>query len=354
MEDALSVPFPKPGTILRFVAIGIGLYLALYMVSEMLVYRNGHDNPFYKIAAADRLHYDWLIMGASHAMPLAFDTAEEEIEAAAGANILNLALQGVGPLYSDVVLERFLAGHSSAGLIYVVDSFAFRDWQWNEGRLADPGLLARTPLDLRLVSRLTRETVAGQLPPQALLAYVSGLPKINDRDRFTRDVWESAALFDRRYRPSQTATAERIGYLFPEGAGDPAVLDRYLDTLLKLLDRAAAAGMIVRVIKMPVPKAFYEQLPEEAAFDAALDARLAMRGISLLDYSGQLQEPRFYFDSDHLGRQGVKAFSEQMLVPLMNETRDADLASGQGGHSSALIPPPPGPSAGPRRGIAPG
>jgi hypothetical protein len=317
MDTALSVPFPHRGTVLRFLGVGIALYIALFAVAEMLVYRNGHDNPFYKIATADRQHYDWVIMGASHAMPLSFDTMEEELEATASVSILNLAFQGIGPLYSDAVLEYFLADHSAGGLIYAVDSFALRDQQWNEGRLGDPQLLARTPMDFGVVARLAAETIWGDLAPQALVAYLSGFPKINDRDRFVRDVWESASLFDRRYRPSQAATADRIAYLFPEGAGDPDVLRRYMDVFMRLVDRALAAGMTVRVIKLPVPESFSDTLPDESGFDTVLNARLGERGLALEDYSDHLPEARFYFDSDHLGRQGVQAFADQVLVPLL-------------------------------------
>lgn len=331
MDTALSVPLPYRGAVLRFLAVGVALYMALFAAAEVLVYRNGHDNPFYKIAAADRQHYDWLIMGASHAMPLAFDTMEQDLEAAAGVSILNLALQGIGPLYSDVALERFLADHSASGLIYAADSFAFRNQQWNEGRLGDPQLLARTPMDLGVAPRFAAETISGDLAPQALVAYLSGFPKINNRDRFVQDVWESAALFDRRYRPSQAATAERIAYLFPEGAGDPKVLGHYLDVFMRLVDRALAAGMTVRVIKLPVPESFSDRLPDEAGFDTALNARLGERDLSLEDYSDHLPEARFYFDSDHLGRQGVEAFSGQVLVPLLRLLpHEAAVASDQG------------------------
>jgi hypothetical protein len=34
------------------------------------VYRNGHSNPLFKIATAEVKAFDWVILGASHAMPL--------------------------------------------------------------------------------------------------------------------------------------------------------------------------------------------------------------------------------------------------------------------------------------------
>ena len=66
-----GAPLP-PATTLRsavlFVVIGLALYLATFAVSERLVYRSGHDNPFFKIATADARDFDWVILGASHAM----------------------------------------------------------------------------------------------------------------------------------------------------------------------------------------------------------------------------------------------------------------------------------------------
>ena len=329
MDEAIAIPPPRGRTILQFLMIGLGLYLALCALSEVLVYRNGHDNPFFKIATADRTHYGWLILGASHAMPLAFDDAEAEIEMAAGVSILNLALQGVGPLYNDVVLERFARDHSASGLVYVVDSFAFRSAQWNEGRLADAELLARTPFDPGVARRLLAERIKGELPPETPLAYVTGFPKINNRDRFSIDLWESASLFDRRYRPSQTAAADRIAYLYPQGAGEQAVLERYLDVFTGLIERAESAGMRVLVVKLPLPRAFSDRIPGEADFDAALEDRLAARGLRLLDFSGQLQDARFYFDSDHLGRQGVEAFAAETLVRLLRLSDDVTSGAGQ-------------------------
>lgn len=317
MDEAIAIPPPRRRTILQFLTIGLGLYLALWALSEAIVYRSGHDNPFFKIATADRTHYDWLILGASHAMPLAFDDVETRLESSAGVSIINLALQGVGPLYNDVVLERFVRDHSASGLVYVVDSFAFRSAQWNADRLADADLLARTPFDLGVARRLLAESGSGDLPLQAPLAYVTGFPKINNPDRFSLDLWDSVTLFDRRYRPSSTAAAERVAYLYPQGSENPAVLEHYLDVFDGLLDRAEAAGMSVLVVKLPLPSSFVARLSGEADFDAALAEKLASRGLTLLDFTDRMPDPRFYFDSDHLGRQGVEALATEILVPLL-------------------------------------
>lgn len=304
-------------TVLQFMSIGLIIYAALFAGSEALVYETGHTNPFYKIATADRQHYDWLILGASHAMPLDFADTEATIEAATGQSIINLAFQGAGPLYNRFVMEQFLERNTAGGLIYAVDSFAFRARLWNEERFADPSVLARTPFDLSAASRLIAYTAGEGVSPLTPLDYVFGFSKINNRERFKRDVWDGETQFDRRYRPSERAEDERIAYLYPEGSDEPAILARYLDVFAALIDVAIRAGMEVKVIKMPLPPRFYGKLPGEAGFDRALAEALRRRGLTLQDDSLLLDGAGYYFDSDHLGRDGVAAFVDLRLVALM-------------------------------------
>lgn len=317
MTDRVDAVPLRTRTVLQFVALGLVIYAALFTASEALVYTHGHANPFYKIATADRHDYDWLILGASHAMPLAFGDSEITIEAATGKSVINLAVQGAGPLYNRLVLEQFLERHNAKGLIYVVDSFAFQSPLWNEDRIADPGLLARTPYSPSLVLKLWQYAFGEGVHPLAALDYMCGFSKLNNRERFERDAWDGEEKFDRRYRPSARAEDERIAYLYPERSEARDALARYLGDFAVLIDEALAAGIEVKLVKMPVPASFYAKLPDEAGFDRALGVTLQGRGLSVEDDSVMLNGAEFYFDSDHLGRQGVGVFVEQRLVPLM-------------------------------------
>ena len=317
MTDHIDSVALRMRTVLQFIGLGLGIYAALFAASEALVYETGHANPFYKIATADRQHYDWLILGASHAMPLDFADTEFTIEAATGQSIINLALQGAGPLCNRFVMEQFLQRHAAEGLIYVVDSFAFRAKVWNEDRFTDSSVLSRTPFDFSTASRLWAYVANEGVSLLAPLDYVSGFSKLNNRERFERDLWDGETQFDRRYRPSERAEDERIAYLYPHGSDDPAMLSRYLEVFGALIDRAIGAGMNVKIVKMPLPPRFHGKLPGEAEFDRALAALLDSRGLSVEDDSLLLDAAQYYFDSDHLGRDGVAAFLEQRLVPLM-------------------------------------
>lgn len=50
---------------------------------------------------------------------------------------------------------------------------------------------------------------------------------------------------------------------------------------------------------------FRALLPNEVAFDEAVTAAIANLGIGFYSVSAELEEPRFYCDTDHLNRAGV-------------------------------------------------
>jgi len=122
---------------LLFIAIGLALYAGVYYLAEQLMVQTGRSNPFFKIATAQNSTVDWVILGASHAMPLDFADFNAQMERETQRKILNLAAPGAGPLYNRFVFEHFLREHRARNLLYVVDSFAFYSRTWNEERFTD-------------------------------------------------------------------------------------------------------------------------------------------------------------------------------------------------------------------------
>ena len=300
-----------------FAAIGVLLYAAAYYASERLQYRTGDTNPFFKIETAEHDAYDWVILGASHAMPLDFSDFNAHMEEQTGLKILNLASPGTGPLYNRFVFEHFLTRRRTANLLYVLDSFAFYSPAWNEDRFVDAKLLARTPFRPQIAWRMAGYSLREGVDPRAALNYATGFSKINNRDRFKPDLWEGEAQFDRVFRPSAFATAQRIEYLFPDGTADEAALERYLGEFAALLDLARRQGIEVAVVKMPVPSRFYSQLPDEATFDQRLSELPAMQQVLFRDFSLAMDEPGFYFDPDHLNRAGLTEFFDERLKGIL-------------------------------------
>ena len=300
-----------------FIGIGLLIYAGAYFASERLMYRNGHSNPFFKIVTSEAKAFNWVILGASHAMPLDFADFNGLMQDETGMKIINLASPGTGPLYNRFVLEAFLRDHTAKNVLYVADSFAFYSRTWNEDRFGDAKLLRATPFDLRTVWSLWEYSRQEGIDPRAVADYFTGFSKINNRDRFQKDVWEGELQFDRVYRPSAAAVKSRIAYLFPDSGREVAVA-RYLTEFAGMLELAEQRNVRVVVIKMPTPGQFRALLPNEAAFDEAMRAAVASRGIGFNNFSAELDEPRFYFDTDHLNRVGVaELFARHLKAILM-------------------------------------
>jgi hypothetical protein len=208
-------------------------------------------------------------------------------------------------------------------LLYVIDSFAFYSSDWNEGRFADVKLMRRTPLKRSIAVELFGYIRDEGVDPRAGVDYVTGFSKINNRDRFEPDVWEGELQFERVYRPSAAATRARIAYLFPQ-TNARTTLVRYLASFAKLIQIAQTGGMCVTAIKMPIPTPFRRQLPGEAGFDAEISALLASYGVRFRDFSYELDDSRFYFDTDHLNRAGLENFLDRHLKQLLTEPCPGD------------------------------
>ena len=303
-------------SVIAFIGIGLMIYAGIYLAAERLMYRNGHSNPFFKIATTDVKAFDWVILGASHAMPLDFADFNGLMQNETGLKILNLASPGTGPLYNRFVLEAFLRDHTAKNLLYVADSFAFYSRTWNEERFSDAKLLRATPFDPATAWLLLQYSRSDGVDPRAVADYVTGFSKINNRDRFQKDIWEGELQFDRVYRQSAAAVKSRIAYLFPD-SGREAGLARYMTEFTRLLELAATRHINVVVIQMPTPSQFRAQLPNEPAFDEAMAAAVRTRDVGFRNLSAELDEPRFYFDTDHLNRAGVTELFNRHLKAIL-------------------------------------
>jgi hypothetical protein len=291
--------------------------LFVFIVSERLVRATGHTNSIFKIDTASEQDFDWVILGASHAMPLDFDDVNQHMQQETGLKIINLAGPGTGPLYNKFVLEHFLRSHRTKNVLYAVDSFAFNSAQWNEERLSDPKLLARTPFSVSLAFNLSVYVFRQRVDPRALLNYMTGFSKINNRDRFQRDVWEGEAQFDRVFKPSAVADRQRIEYLYPSKSGEIDNMAKYLGDFAALRELARGQGARMMIIKMPLPSPFYKMLPNEATFDKAMGYVSRTENLLYRDFSQAMNEQRFYSDTDHLNRSGVSTFFSDYLKALL-------------------------------------
>jgi len=314
LRPATKSPFRA---LLVFGACFLVLFVLAATVAEQLVGRTGAETAFQKLFIAQGRQVDWLVLGASHALPLDYGDVPARLQRDTGQSMMVLAEIGAGPLYNRFVFEQALHDLDTKHLVYVVDSFAFGGAEWNEARITDRALLRRTPLRLSTARILRDLSFRNGVDPRGLLDYLTGFSKLNPVERFPQGGWRGAADFDRHFRPSRHAVAARISYLYPSGAPETQVVERYLDTLDGLFDLADAAGIDVMVVKLPVPEVFRDSLPNEEAFDAAMRRRTTLRGIPFHDLSEVIGDPAFFFDTDHLNRNGVEALYRDHLRALL-------------------------------------
>lgn len=298
---------------LLFTLIGLVLYAGVYALSERWVRHYGQTNKFFLVNTAAPARYDYVILGASHAAALGYQDMTARLEAMTGTRIMNLAVVGGGVRVSRLIYDYFLTRHQTQALVYVVDSFAFYSATWNEERLRDTRLFLRAPFDPALARLLIGDPSTRSIG----VDYLAGFSKINNKDRFAADVTpEESSRFTRTYRPVKQIDDQRLAYLYPTEV-DAAVFDRYLTDFEHLLRDAQRRGTKVIVVKPPVPARVLSRIPAEDRFDARLEGVLGRLGIPLHDFASVGNDDRLFYDTDHLNRDGVLAFFEHSLAPLL-------------------------------------
>ncbi|WP_051202771.1 hypothetical protein [Sediminimonas qiaohouensis] len=315
ISDRPVVPLPRR-RVAAFVALFVLLYAGAAGIAEVTIGRSGQETAFQKLLAMRGTQVDWLVLGASHALPLAFGEIPKRLEADTGQSMAVLAEVGAGPLYNGFVFRQAKRDIAPRHLLYVVDSFAFTSPRWNEERITDRKLLRKTPLRPSTAAIMADLTIRRGIKPAALADYLTAFSKLNPPDRFPQEGWRGAEDFDNQVRLSRHAVQSRIDYLYPDQA-QTDVRNAYFDVLFSVFDAARASGMQVVVVKLPLPEPFREALPNEADFDAALRARLRSHDIPFHDLSTALPDLKYFFDTDHLNRAGIDALYAQYLRDLM-------------------------------------
>lgn len=296
-----------------FLFCGILLYAAVYAVAEGLNYSYTVRNRFMVIKTAPQPKYDYVVLGASHAVVFDFEDMNARLQELTNAKIVNLATVGAGIVPNRLMLDYFLAGHRTDNIVYVVDSFGFYSREWNEDRLQDSALYQRAPFDPTLGMMLVNDPNTRAIAPDYLL----GFSKINNADRFQTDISDDEATrFSKTYRPVKQIDNQRLDYLYPKQP-DSQLTATYMDKFESLLKAAKERGIRVIVIKPPVPARWYKMLPNEIQFDEALGVVLKRNNVEFHDFSLVANDEKFFYNTDHLNRAGVLNFFEKYLKDIL-------------------------------------
>lgn len=306
-----------------FVLIGLLIYAGVYYGSEQLVYKYAKRNRFYTVEMANQDGYDYVILGASHALPLGFEDANDRLQEITGARIINLSTPGGGLVPNRLLLEYLLTKCKAKSVVYFLDSFAFYSREWNEDRLKDVRLFRRAPLDPDLAKLLIAYNFSGQIGLGVTLDYISGFSKINNPDRFRPDVSEDELTrFRRVHRPS-SRDIKRVEYLYPASI-DEQTFNKYLATFRDLIRNLKSRDIQLIVIRPPIPKRFYDMIPNEAEFYRRIEDFLAGEQVRSYNFALVDNDEKYFFDSDHLNRNGVMNFFDRHLTQVLARHRRVD------------------------------
>lgn len=297
--------------------VGVILYIAVYAVSEMLVYNYAKRNRFHNVKTAAASTYDYVILGASHALPFDFEDMNDWLEEMTGTRIINLSIAGGGVVPMRLILDYFLTEHDTRNVILFLDSFCFYYRDWNEDRLKDSRLFLRAPFDLTLARLLLSYGFHQGIDLSIAADYILGFSKINNADRFSEDISEDESRrFHRTYRPSTRRENQRIDYLYPTDI-DEALFKKYLSEFEEMIEMLKSRGIRLIVIKPPIPTRFYEKLPNEAQFDAQIGEVLAREGVPFYDFSLVDNDLKLFYNTDHLNHDGVVYFFDNHLKQVL-------------------------------------
>ena len=298
-----------------FVALGLMLFVGIFLASEWLVYERAQRNRFFAVKTAPLVQSDFVILGASHAAVFDYRDMNARLEEMTGAEILNLATVGGGITVNRLLLEYFFLEHETDAVVYVLDSFGFYSDAWNEERLRDRELYARAPWDPRLGLLLLRHPGARSMA----LDYMLGFSKVNNPQRFAPDVFEAeASRFDRVYRAIPQIDRQRIRFLYPGEIDESTLLDSpYLADFEDLIRYVQARGSRFIVVRPPIPERVYSELLWESTFDETIRAIVESHGAEFHDFSRVANEPEFFYDTDHLNESGVLNFFERYFSDVL-------------------------------------
>lgn len=305
-----------------FMLVGLVIYGSLYALSENLIRRYAQRNRFFMVNAAPRTDYDYVILGASHAVVLDARDMNARLEEMTGRKILNLATAGAGVTVNRLLLDYFLAEHSTRAVVYVLDSFGFYSRAWNEDRLRDTRLFLRAPWD----PTLARLLLAAPAARPTAIDYISGFSKINNPHRFEPDLHEQeGSRFDRAYRPVDQIDRGRIEHLYAGRIDEQSLATSpYFAGFKEWIAQLRSRGIRFLIVRPPIPARIRAMIPNEDALDRALRDLTARRSIPLHDFSAVNNRDEFFFDSDHLNQQGVMSFFETHLAAVLRAKPDDD------------------------------
>lgn len=275
----------------------------IFITQHLYAYRNA-DSESHLFVMPRRQQYGVVILGASHGRVFSSAGNHERVERALGKKILNLSKTAGGLLPEKAYLAYFYdRGNTAEQIVYVLDPFVFFGQRWNDKAF----FLEDEPLQFDFFLVALRVGVSRQ----ALINYA--------RSKFT-PFWVASrkpAVIDNDSQALQAvdrdAVAKRLDVLYPNGA-DQEAFDRYSPLLKEILELAREHRSKVTIL---FPSTLLGDVPGKTKVQNYLTTLKKDYNFSFFDFSGTMQEPKWFRDHDHLNSAGVEVFSRKYLRPAV-------------------------------------
>jgi len=304
-----------------FILIGLVIYAGLYFWSDYLIERNTEFNRLYAIQSSEINNYDFIILGASRANPLTYGDMQNRLEELIDGKLINLSFPGGGIVPNLFHYEYFNTRHTADNVVYVLSPFAFHSEMWNESRISDLDFYQRslfcadlTSLYFNFFSRNLCNSIGTPID------YLSGFSKINNQDRFKKDIPAGEKNFDETFFHTEARDIERINYLYSEGLNSELFIG-YLEQLKELISEVQAEDKDFIIIRPPLRDEFVDKLndkfPELVEYEELILELVTENEIPYYDLTGVSNKNEFFIDPDHLNKEGVSDLIENHLANIL-------------------------------------
>lgn len=258
------------------------------------------------IPAAKR--FDLVILGTSHGRIFARDNNHDQVQTLLERKVLNLSKgSGAGIMPMRLFLSCFFEKKNKANaIVYFLDPWVFYSASWNENNICG----IEEPLRLDFLMKMARfgfsrdaisSYVVYKFQHQIVNSKIAGRPPKDGN-------------FSGLERVNPVSVGKSLQILYPDGLDSTRCL-KYRRELEELVSMAEAHGSKVLFATPATLLGNIPGLPEMKAFLADLKTR---HPIEYQDFTYSIQDPKFFYDHDHLNTPGIRLFTSQFLKPYLD------------------------------------
>ena len=250
-------------------------------------------------------YFNLLLLGSSHARIFARDENLRRVDSILDKSSLDIAKGGGGGgIVSNLIMLKYFYSqrNRTAQIIYFIDAWPFFSRKWNE----DNYFLTNEPIRYQLF----KECLHYHISRDVLLNYFKSKYTIDwlEQKPETREI-NNDVLKD----VSREAIQKRLASLYIEPF-DEQIFNHYAALLEEVVKLAQSHHSKITFI---FPATLLDDNRGKEKVVKLLSDFKAKYGVDFYDYSNAIQDPKLYYDHDHLNTKGVLYFTDKYLKPIV-------------------------------------